>query len=291
MRRRAQPGVAAPHVLLLSCLLAVGAPGASELKPKTLEAFNRYTAARDAQFDEEVQHGPFLWVDTQPDEKQKDYYNQLQDKRVVIEHLGHEIAGEHFEVPDGMVHHWVGIVFVPGAKVTGVVRLVENYDNHSKYYAPEVARSKLLSRDGDHFLTYLRFHKKHILTVTVDTWHEAWYHILSPTRAASRSHITRAQEVENEGQADERLRPEGDDRGFLWRMNTYWKFEEKDGGTYVQCESITLTRNIPLLLKPIIAPFVTSVPRESLVGVLTHTRTAALDAAGAAGAPGPGDRP
>jgi hypothetical protein len=267
--------------LLLVCLLAAGRIGASELKPKTLGAFNRYTAARDAQFDEEVQHDPFLWVDAQPEEKRNDYYNQLQDKKVVIEQLGHRIDGQNYEVPDGMVHHWLGIVFVPGAKVADVVRLVEDYDRHAQYFAPEVARSKLVSRDGDHFLTYLRFHKKHILTVTVDTWHEAWYRTIRPTRTVSRSHITRAQEVENEGQPDEKLRPEGDDRGFLWRMNTYWKFEEKDGGTYVQCESITLTRNIPLLLKPIIEPFVTKVPRESLVGVLTHTRRAALAAPGA----------
>ena len=269
----------------LALLLVAGGPaagpaGAAELKPKTIEAFQRYTAARDAQFDAEVEHDPFLWVDAQPDIERHDYKSQLQNGGVVIKELEQRADGKKFEIPDGMVHHWLGIVFVRGAKLAGVVRLVEDYDHHSKYFAPEVARSKLVSRDGDHFLTYLRFHKKHILSVTVDTWHEAWYRTISPTREVSRSHITRSQEVENEGQVDEALRPEGNDRGFLWRMNTYWKFEEKDGGTYVQCESVTLTRDIPLLLKPIISPFVTSVPRESLVGVLTHTRSAALAAQG-----------
>jgi hypothetical protein len=197
---------------------------------------------------------------------------------LVIERMGQTVEGKKFDVPEGMVHHWVGIVFVPGVHVGGVVRLVEDYDHHSKYYAPEVARSKLISRDDDHFLVYLRFHAKHILTVTVDTWMEAWYRTISPTRVVSRSHTTRAQEVQNAGQSDETLLPEGHDRGFLWRMNTYWKFEEKDGGTYVQCESITLTRDIPFLLKPIIEPFVTSVPRESLVALLNHTRKFALQA-------------
>jgi hypothetical protein len=289
--RRARPRVAAAHVLLLACVLAPGAAGASELKPQTLEAFNRYTAARDAQFDEEVQHDPFLWADGRPKEQRISLYNQLQDGGVVIRQMELAENDKEFSVPGGMVHHWLGIVFIRGAKVADVVRLIEDYDQHSKYFAPEVARSKLLSRDGDHFLTYLRFHKKHILSVTVDTWHEAWYRRINATRTVSRSHITRAQEVENEGREDEKLRPEGDDRGFLWRMNTYWKFEEKDGGTYVQCESITLTRAIPVLLKPIIEPFVTSVPRESLMGVLTHTRTAALAAAGAAEAPKAEGRP
>jgi len=252
------------------------------LKPETLAAYNRYAAARDAQFNEESQHDPFLWADAQPAAKRANSYNQLQSQGVVIEQLGREINGKKYDVPDGMVHHWLGIIFIPGAKVAAVVALVEDYEHHSKYYAPEVIRSKLLSRDGDHFLAYLRFFKKHILSVTIDTWHEAWYRAISGTREVSRSQITRAQEVENAGQPGEKLRPEGDDRGFLWRMNTYWKFEEKDGGTYVQCESITLTRDIPALLKPIIEPFVTSVPRESLMGVLTHTRTAVLAAAPAA---------
>lgn len=253
--------------------------GATELKPETLAAYNRYAAARNAQFDAEVQHDPFLWADAQPAAQRTSCYNQLQSQGVVIEQLDRLVDGKKYDVPDGMAHHWLGIIFIPGAKVSAVVALVEDYDHHSKYYAPEVVRSKLLSRDGDHFLTYLRFFKKHILSVTIDTWHEAWYRAISPAREVSRSQITRAQEVEDAGQKDETLRPEGDDHGFLWRMNTYWKFEEKDGGTYVQCESITLTREIPMLLKPIIAPFVTSVPRESLVGVLTHTRTAVLAAA------------
>jgi hypothetical protein len=280
--RRHKPPLAF-MALLLACGPGADAAGATELKPQTLEAFERYAGARDAKFDEEVQHDPFLWVDAQPELERPGYYNQLENGGVVIKELEQRANGKKFEIPDGMVHHWLGIVFVPKAKLADVVRLVQDYDNHSKYYAPEVARSKLLEHDDGHYLAYLRFHKKHILSVTVDTWHEAWYRQISPSREAHRSRITRAQEVENEGQPDEKLLPEGDDRGFLWRMNTYWKFEEKDGGTYVQCESVTLTRNIPVLLRPIVEPFVTSVPRESLVGVLTHTRSAVLAAAGKLG--------
>ena len=264
------------RALLLSLALMAGA-AASDLKPQTLEAFQRYVSARDGAFDREIRGDPFLWVDGQA-EQSLNYHGQLKSGEVVIHEIEQLQNGKPFSVPDGMVHHWLGVVFIPGVKVGDVVRLVEDYDNHSKYYAPEVTRSKLLSRDGDHFLAYLRFRKKHILTVTVDTWHEAWYTTISPTRAASRSQITRAQEVQNESEKNEKLLPDGEGHGFLWRMNTYWKFEEQDGGTYVQCESVTLTRSIPFLLKPVIEPFVTSVPRESLAGVLTHTRAAALAA-------------
>jgi hypothetical protein len=273
-----------PGIVVLVCfalLQAAARPaGAAELKPITLAAYNQYVAARDAQFDEEVTHDPFLWCDAQPEQRRKALFAQLQRKDVVIEHMELLQSGKKFSVPGGMVHHWLGIVFIPGAKVDSVLRVVEDYDHHSTYFAPEVVRSKLLSHEDGHFVSLLRFHKKHILSVTVDSVHDAVYRTLGPTRAVSRSRTTRVQEVENAGEKDERLLPEGDDHGFFWRMNTYWKFEEKDGGTYVQCESVTLTRNIPLLLKPIIEPFVTSVPRESLVGVLTHTRSAVERARG-----------
>ena len=261
-------------------LLAVCPPAqATDLKPETLAAYNRLIAARDAEFDAEVQHDPFLWVDAQSQAKREEYYRQLRAMGQVIERLGQTIDGKKYDVPDAMVHRWVGIVFIPGVRVQTVVRLVQDYDHHAKYYAPEVARSKLISRDDGHFLVYLRFHAKHILSVTLDTWMEAWYRTISPTRVVSRSHTTRVQEVDNAGEPDEALLPEGHDRGFLWRMSTYWKFEEKDGGTFVQCESITLTRSIPVALKWIIEPFVTSVPRDSLVALLTHTRKFAPQAA------------
>ncbi|HUJ41681.1 MAG TPA: hypothetical protein VLW54_14160 [Candidatus Acidoferrales bacterium] len=281
--RPALAAAALPALLLGLCPQA----RATDLKPETLAAFNRFAAARDAQFDAEVQHDAFLWVDVQPPPKRDEYYRQLRAQGMVIERLGQTIDGRKFEVPDAMVHHWVALVFIPGVHIGTVVRMVEDYDHHSRYYAPEVARSKLISRDDGHFLVYLRFHAKHILSVTVDTWMEAWYRTLSPTREVSRSHTTHAQEVENEGQPDETLLPEGHDRGFLWRMNTYWKFEEKDGGTYVQCESITLTRSIPAALKWLIEPFITSVPRESLVALLNHTRKFAREAAAADSAPPP----
>ncbi len=220
-------------------------------------------------------------MDAQP----KAFYAQLHAGGVVVHQMELMQDGRKFEVPDGMVHHWLGIIFIPGATVAQVVILVQDYDHHSKYYAPEVQRSKLLKRDSDYFLVYLRFHKKHILSVTVDTEHEAWYRAISPLRTVSRSRTVHVHEVENPGKEDELLKPEGNDRGFFWRMNTYWKFEEKDGGTYVQCESVTLTRGIPLLLKLVIEPFVTSVPRESLVGVLGNTRDAVKRARAAQGGP------
>jgi hypothetical protein len=150
--------------------------------------------------------------------------------------------------------------------------LLQDYDQHAEIYAPAVARSKLLSRSGDTLRVYLRFHMKKVITVVLNTEHEARFTRLASSRAHSRILSTRIAEVDNAGASGEREKPIGNDGGYLWRLNTYWRFLERDGGVYVQCESISLTRGIPTGFGWLIAPFVTSIPRESLTFTLETTR-------------------
>ena len=256
-----------------------GAPPAraAELHPETVRAFDRYIHTNDERFKRDIKDGPFLWVDGQPEARRTAFYEQLHRGETVIEKIKVEVDGSELDVPDGIIHHWLGLVFIPGAKLADTLRVLQDYDNHAKYFAPDVARSKLLKHEGNFFKCYLRFHKKKVLTVVLDTDHEATYDAVGPTRAVSRSRTTRIQEVENHDEAGERLEPEGHDGGYMWRLNTYWRFEEKDGGTYVQCEGITLTRDIPFIIKPIIGPYVTSIPKESLLHTLGNTRKALLE--------------
>ena len=120
-----------------------------------------------------------------------------------------------------------------------------------------------------------------MITTVLYTEHEVHYQMMDATHAWSRSHTTRIQEVDNPGKPDEHLEPEGHGNGFLWRMNTYWRFEEKDGGVYVESESISLTRDIPEGLGWMIGPFVSSIPRESLTFTLVTTRSAVMERIGA----------
>ena len=71
----------------------------------------------------------------------------------------------------------------------------------------------------------------------------------------------------------EREKPVGKDRGFLWRLNSYWRFLERDGGVYIQCESLTLTRGIPWGFGLVVKPFVTEIPEETLEFTLSKTRS------------------
>ena len=120
----------------------------------------------------------------------------------------------------------------------------------------------------------LRFYQKKIITTVIDTDQEVHYQVVDKTHAWSRSHTTRVQEVSNAGKSDERLEPEGHDRGFVWKLNTFWRFEEKDGGTYLECQAISLSRDIPTGLGWMVGSFVSSVPRESLTFTLTTARAA-----------------
>jgi hypothetical protein len=170
-------------------------------------------------------------------------------------------AGRTIDVPGGMIHHWVGTAFVPGATIEQTLMILQDYDRHERIYAPVVAKSKSLSRDGDRFRFFLRFAMKKVITVVVNSEHEAIF-----SRATDRA------EVEHPNMPDERERPVGNDGGYMWRLNTYWRLLARDGGLYIQCESISLTRGIPTGFGWIVGPFVTSIPKESLTFTLETTR-------------------
>jgi hypothetical protein len=175
-----------------------------------------------------------------------------------------------------MIHHWVGVVFIPGAKLEDVLGVLEDYDHQSTIYSPDVERSKIESHDGDHFRVFLRFRRHKVITVVLDTEHDIRYFHDAPGHAHSRSSAVRIAEVENPGKSDEHEKQPGDDGGFLWRMETWWRMEERDGGVYVQSEAASLTRDIPTGLGWLVGPFVTSIPKETLVFTLEATRKAVL---------------
>jgi hypothetical protein len=247
----------------------------STLKPATLTAFDRYAAVTDRRFQQELAPGPsFLRIDSLPAELRAAAHLSLKGGEIRIERLETLEGGKPIRVPDGMLHHWVGTIFIPGATLEEVLRLVQDYERQSQVYAPDVERSRTISRNGDDFHIFLRFRRKKVITVVLDTEHDVHYMRLDATHAASRSVSTSIREVENAGTPKERILAVDTGGGYLWRINAYWKFMERDGGTYVQCETISLTRDIPTGLGWLVGPFVTSIPRESLSFTLDATRKA-----------------
>lgn len=256
-------------------LLLAGLGGGSaliaELKPNTLAAFDKYARGREAQIGGEIRDaGKFFWVDRLGEAARQKAYADMRAGRIVID------QGRRTDVPDGLVHHWTGAGFIPGATLQQTLAFIQDYNHHAQHYQPDVIGSKLLARNGNNFKINLRFHKKKVLTVVLDTEHDVTYTQLDAQRVASSARTTRISEVENPGTPGEKLLPPGKDSGFLWKMNTYWRFAERDGGTYVQCETISLTRDVPFGLGWIVNRFVNSVPQEGLTFTLQRTRERVL---------------
>jgi hypothetical protein len=257
--------------------VAFADPAPSQLKPSTAEAFNRYVRLTDERSDSELKRGSgLLWIDGLPEAERARAYEDLKHGAVKMRKLETLDNSGAIETPGGLIHHWVGLAFIPGAKLQDVLDVLQDYNQHALYYTPDVERSKLESRDRDHFRVFLRFRRHKVVTVVLNTEHDVHYFRDSPTRAHSRSSAVRIAQVENAGKSDEREKAPGDDDGFLWRMETWWRTVESDGGVYVQSEVVSLTRNIPAGLGWLIGPFVTSIPKETLAFTMEATRRAVL---------------
>ena len=273
--KRAVVGIRAA---LLAWLLATPGPaGAAELKPEAVQGFDRYVQLTEQRIESELlPGGAFLWIDGLPEARRSDAYARLQHGEVITGRLETRDSAGLFRLPGALIHHWVGTVFIPGASLEQVLTLVQDYDHHREYYSPEVVKSRILERTGNDFKIHLRLKQKRIITVVFDTEHEVHYAHLDAKRAHSRSYSSRIVQVEHPGEMRERPLPAGKDGGFLWRLNSYWRFSETGPGVYVQCEAISLTRDIPPGLHWLIGPFIQSIPRESLDFTLRSTRTAVL---------------
>ena len=255
-------------------IICAGKPVAFERKTK--EAFAEYVRATEVRNDSELKRGDgLLWIDGLPEAERKRDYAELARGEVLMEQRK-AFEPREFACPGGMIHHWEGVIFVAGARVDDVLRVLEDYDHQAEYYAPDVARSKIESREGDHFKVFLRFRRQKVITVVLNTEHEIDYFRDSATRAHSRSSATHIAEVDNPGKWNEREKSRDQDNGFLWGMETWWRVEEKDGGVYVQSEALSLTRDIPAGLGWMIGPFITSIPKETLTFTLEATRKAVL---------------
>ena len=252
---------------------------AGDLQPHTLEAFQSYAVLTERRVLEQAgDSGPFLYLDHLPAPQRDRALADLRRGEMVMERLETTADnGRRIDIKDGLLHHWLGAVFVPGVGVDKTLELIQDYDRHGELYAPAVVDARIIERDGDDFRVFMRFRKKKVITVVMDTIHEVTYVRVAPDRAYSISRTSSVREVQNAGETSEIVLPDGQGTGFLWRINSYWRFLERDGGTYIESESISLTRTIPFLVRWLVSPFVNDMPREQLADLLQTTRQALVN--------------
>jgi hypothetical protein len=231
-------------------------------------AFEQYARLTEARIESQPQ---FLWAETRAGAG--DTLAGIRRGTLLMEKLTTLDGGKRIQPPGALIHHWIGLVFAKGATLDEAVALARDYNRHQQVYAPIVARSKLTGREGaDTYKFFLRFVTRKVITVTVNTDHVGRFTRVGKDRVRSSNHSTRIAEVEDAGTPQEKEKPIGNDGGYLWRLNTYWRFLERDGGTYIECESVSLTRSIPAAFSWLVGPFVNSVPRESLEFTLEKMR-------------------
>jgi len=255
-------------ILVVGIVLYMGGPvqaqGIIKLSPETIAEFDAYVKDGERVLQKRLDgEDAFLYADEVPERE-----ISLRRGEILIENL----PGTP-EITGGLLHVWEGSMFVPEATGPEVLAVLQDYDRHQEWY-PEPIESKLLSKDGDVYRGYLKLRRKKVITVVLSTEHEAHYSQVSDNRWHGRSYSTKIAEVENAGEANEKELPVGEDHGFLWRLYAYWQIEEAEGGVFVECISVSLSRQIPFGLGWIVKPFVTSLPRESLEGMLQATRVA-----------------
>ena len=260
-------------------ILAATSAFSRELESETVAAWESYVAFTEARIESELeggqdgQHGQgFLVMDFLGGAERAECRRLVESGEVcVLKRTTLDDEGKTILVPGGMIHHWYGAVLVPDVAIASVLEFVQSYDDSARFY-PEVEDSRLLGHEGDVFEIFLRLKRKKILTVHYNTEHKVTYRSHSDTRASARSLAIRIREISNPDENNESEKPFGDDHGFLWRLSSYWRFEQTPEGTMVECESISLSRSVPAAARWLVKSYIDSVPRESLESTLAPIR-------------------
>lgn len=267
-------------VLSLNVYLLVQACFAQQ--KQTTEAFDQYVAKAEARLAQaRGKSDSFLAMDALARVQRTQVMERLRQGEVVIEKQGDTPS----QIPGGLIHDWVGTVLIAKVTVAQVLALIQDYDHSTRYYAPDVVQSRLVSRHGDDFQVFMRLKKHNVITVVLDTEYNVHYGRLDAAHQYSLSRSTRVSEIADPETPTEHAIPGGHDHGFMWRLNSYWAFAKVDDGVLVECEAISLTRDIPAALGWMIGPFVNSIPRESLQFTLGATRKALAGKAASAVTP------
>jgi putative flippase GtrA len=247
-------------------LILAGMPVAARADQRSpmLDAWQRYEAALDARYAAAAAGGTFFVQDLTG--SAKGWRDAAMRGGVSM------VKIEPPSIPDGKIHHWAGAVFVPGAALDTVLERLKQYAGRESEFYDDVTASRLLKKDGDRLSVFMRLRRTTLVTVTYNTEHAVEYRRLPPQRASARSVATRIVELADAGTPKEREKPAGGDRGFLWRLNAYWRYEAVAGGVLVECESVSLSRAVPYVIRPIANPIVDRIASDSLERTLRSLR-------------------
>jgi hypothetical protein len=249
------------HSIVAALVLFAAYPSrGAELKQESLDAWDQYLAAAKASMQERSK-GQFLWAD-----EAHERLGRIRKGEVVVSPMGHTPHA----VPAGLIHHWIGAAFIPGARLDDVIGVVRNYNRYTEFYKPSVIDAKTLSQKAvqDRFSVVV-VDKAMFMRRALDSEYESQFTEVNSSKWYSVAETTRVQEVSDEGPI-----PDGEGSGYIWRLCTMSRYEERDGGVYLETEAIALSRPIPGVLHWVVDPIVRRVSRASLTTSIEQTRDA-----------------
>jgi hypothetical protein len=257
-------------LLALGCLLPA-LPAAAQLviklKPDTVEQFEAYVHTAEADMDARWKMPDrLILVQSDPAELQKVLSGEVYIRSVS--------PNGPVSIKDGLIHDWIGTVFIPNAAPDKVVGILRNFDVHKKIY-PEVVNSRTVRQAGDEVEGYWRLRRKGVVSVVLDVTQKAFWTEIAPGRWICRAHADDVREVDTGLFSNGRVFPLGEGHGYMWRLDAYWALEAYRGGVLAECRTISLSRDIPDALNWAIAPYVKKAPQDSLFSTLSNTRKAA----------------
>jgi hypothetical protein len=245
----------------------------AELRPETLKTWAAHVHATEIRIERELSSGGrFLVLDYQPPQAAAAEKTALMNGQIpVVKMDSIDDNGSPIEVHDGMIHHWRGSVFIPGADLDYVLARVENPVSQ-EIRQEDVLQSTVLERGDGYLKLFLKLQRSKIVTVVYNTIHEVRYQRRPNSQAWSSSKAVKIAELSHPNSPEEREKPEGKDHGFLWRLNSYWRYQQVDGGVVVECESLSLSRSIPRFLEYFVRPIIDRIARESMERTLASMR-------------------
>ena len=251
----------------LSILSFPLASQAGELAPETLKGWQAYIQAENARVAGRSLSSPFLWIDESPDRQRR-----VRGGEVLISPVGKNIPQK---VPHGLIHHWIGAMFVPDSHVEDVLAVVRDYGRYKEYYAPNVLDSKpLYKSDHGNRFSVMMLNKALFSKTALDGEFKESYVRLGERKWYGVVASTRVQQVDNYGEPNQRELSPDEGSGYIWRLYSISRFEERDGGVYVELEAIALSRDIPASLHWLVNPIVRRVSKNSLEVSLLKTQEA-----------------
>jgi len=253
--------------LAVLAILASGSAASAGPAPATIAAWQAYETRIDTSYGAAASAAPERFFALDRDGLAPRW-------RETVLHGGQAmIKIEPASVTDGKIHHWIGAIFVPGITVSALVDRLEQQAGRESQSYEDVTESRLLERNGDRVRVFMKLRRTNLITVMYNTEHTVEYRRLAAERATARSVATRIVELADAGTPREREKTADEDNGFLWRLNAYWRYLAVPGGVIVECESVSLSRPVPLLLRPVANPIVDRIARDSLSRTLVSLKS------------------